>query len=122
MKYSEIKFIRRKNDGITVLQDARILAICKLHPARITVNQAADAVGKGNGFMQLPSPKRKNILYGIPLSGGIREQINNEFVHKVVVEESPQKFKGFCIMNFCQIGKRSVFVVFLAEQIQNGVR
>ena len=122
MKYSEIKFIRRKNDGITVLQDARILAICKLHPARITVNQAADAVGKDNGCMQLPSPKRKNILYGIPLSGGIREQINNEFVHKVVVEESPQKFKGFCIMNFCQIGKRSVFVVFLAEQIQNGVR
>ena len=122
MKYGEIKFIRRKNDGITVLQDARILAICKLHPARITVNQAADAVEKDNGFMQLPSPKRKNILYGIPLSGGIREQINNEFVHKVVVEESPQKFKGFCIMNFCQIGKRSVFVVFLAEQIQNGVR
>ena len=122
MKYSEIKFIRRKNDGITVLQDARILTICKLHPARITVNQAADAVEKDNGFMQLPSPKRKNILYGIPLSGGIREQINNEFVHKVVVEESPQKFKGFCIMNFCQIGKRSVFVVFLAEQIQNGVR
>jgi hypothetical protein len=122
LKYSEIKFIRRKNDGITVLQDARILAICKLHPARITVNQAADAVEKDNGFMQLPSPKRKNILYGIPLSGGIREQINNEFVHKVVVEESPQKFKGFCIMNFCQIGKRSVFVVFLAEQIQNGVR
>ena len=122
MKYSEIKFIRRKNDGITVLQDARILAICKLHPARITINQAADAVEKDNGFMQLPSPKRKNILYGIPLSGGIREQINNEFVHKVVVEESPQKFKGFCIMNFCQIGKRSVFVVFLAEQIQNGVR
>ncbi len=104
------------------MQDARILAICKLHPARITVNQAADAVGKDNGCMQLPSPKRKNILYGIPLSGGIREQINNEFVHKVVVEESPQKFKGFCIMNFCQIGKRSVFVVFLAEQIQNGVR
>lgn len=72
--------------------------------------------------MQLPSPKRKNILYGIPLSGGIRKQINNEFVHKVVVEEFPQKFKGFCIMNFCQIGKRSVFAVFLAEQIQNGVR
>ena len=72
--------------------------------------------------MQLPSPKRKNILYGIPFSGRIRKQINNEFVHKVVVEESPQKFKGFCIMNFCQIGKRSVFAVFLAEQIQNGVR
>lgn len=53
LKYSEIKFIRRKNDGITVLQDARILAICKLHPARITVNQAADAVEKDNGFMQL---------------------------------------------------------------------
>ncbi len=122
LKYSEIKFVERKNDGITLLQDARILAICKLHPARIMVNQAADAIGKGNGIMQLPPPERKDVLYGIPPPGGIRKQINNEFVHKVVVEESPQKFKGFCIMNFCQIGKRSVFVVFLAEQIQNGVR
>ncbi len=72
--------------------------------------------------MQLPSSKRKNILYGIPLSSEIRKQINNKFIHEVIVEESPQKFKGFCIMNFYQIGKRSVFVVFLAEQIQNGVR
>lgn len=113
---------KKKNDGITVLQDARILALCKLHPARITVNQAADAIGKGNSLMQLPLPERKDVLYGIPLPGGIRKQINNEFVHQVVVEETPQKFKGFYIMNFCQIGKRSVFAVFLAEQIQNGVR
>ena len=48
--------------------------------------------------------------------------INDRASTKIVVEKSPQKFKGFCIMNFCQIGKRSVFVVFLAEQIQNGVR
>ena len=79
--------MEEKNDGITVLQDARILALCKLHPARITVNQAADAIGKGNSLMQLPLPERKDVLYGIPLPGGIRKQINNEFVHQVVVEE-----------------------------------
>lgn len=36
--------------------------------------------------MQLPLPGRKNILYGIPFSGRIRKQINDEFIHKVVVE------------------------------------
>lgn len=104
------------------MQNARNLAKCKLHPARIAVNQTADTVGKSNGFMQLPLPGRKNVLYGMSLSHRIRKQINYKFIHKIVVEKSPQKFKGFCIMNFCQIGKRSVFVVFLAEQIQNGVR
>ena len=94
----------------------------ELHPAWITVNKATDTVGKSCDFMQLPLPGRKNILYGIPFSGRIRKQINYKFIHKIVVEKSPKKFKGFCIMNFCQIGKRSVFVVFLAEQIQNGVR
>ena len=104
------------------MQDARNLAKRKLHPAWTAVNQAADAVGKSNGFMQLPLPGRKNVLYGMSLPHRIRKQINYKFIHKIVVEKSPKKFKGFCIMNFCQIGKRSVFVVFLAEQIQNGVR
>ena len=72
--------------------------------------------------MQLPPPGRKNVLYGMSPPHRIRKQINYKFIHKIVVEKSPQKFKGFYIMNFCQIGKRSVFVVFLAEQIQNGVR
>ena len=59
----------------------------ELHPARITVNKAANAVGKSCDFMQLPLPPgRKNILYGIPFSGRIRKQINDEFIHKVVVE------------------------------------
>lgn len=98
------------------------IRICKLNLARIAVNQTADTIGKSNGLMQLPLPGRKDLLHRISLSSGIRKQINNEFIHKVVVEKSPQKLKGFCIMNFCQIGKRSVFVVFLAEQIQNGVR
>lgn len=58
----------------------------ELHPAWITVNKAADTVGKSCDFMQLPLPGRKNILYGIPFSGRIRKQINDEFIHKVVVE------------------------------------
>lgn len=39
----------------------------------------------------------------------IRKQINYKFIHKIVVEKSPQKFKGFCIMNFCQISKKKRF-------------
>lgn len=93
----------------------------ELHLARITVNQAADTVGKSDGFMQLPLPGRKNVLNGMSLSRGIREQVNNEFIYKVVVEESPQKFKGFCIMNFCQIGKRATFTVSLTKQVQYGM-
>lgn len=98
------------------------IRICKLHLTRIAVNQTADTIGKSNGLMQLPLPGRKDLLHRISLSGGIRKQINNEFVHKVVLEESPQKFKGFCIMDFCQISKRRVFTVFLTKQIQYGMR
>lgn len=72
--------------------------------------------------MQLPLTGRKNPLHGNATTGGKGNQVDDQFVHEIVVEKSPQKFKGFYIMNFCQIGKRSVFVVFLAEQIQNGVR
>ena len=64
---------------------------------------------KKQRLMQLPLPGRKNVLYGMSLSHRIRKQINYKFIHKIVVEKSPQKFKGFCIMNFCQIGKRSDF-------------
>lgn len=38
-------------DGKLTLQDARILAICKLHPARITINQTADATRQDNGLV-----------------------------------------------------------------------
>ena len=104
------------------MQDARNLAICKLHPARITIYQAADAVGKSNGLMQLPLPDGKDGLYGNPFAGGIRKQVNNKLFHKVVMEESPKKFKGFCIMNFCKIGKGIAFAVFLATQLQYRIR
>ena len=58
----------------------------ELHPAWITVNKATDTVGKSCDFMQLPLPWRKNVLYGISRSRGIRKQINNKLIHKVVME------------------------------------
>ena len=103
------------------MQDVRNLAICKLHPARITVYQAADAVGKSSGLMQLPLPDGKDGLHGISFAGGIREQINNQLFHKVVMEESPQKCKGFRIMYFCQIDKGTGLGVLLGKQGQYGI-
>lgn len=51
LKYSIIKNKGEIFDGKLTLQDARILAICKLHPARITINQTADATRQDNGLV-----------------------------------------------------------------------
>jgi hypothetical protein len=51
LKYSTIKNKGEIFDGKLTLQDARILAICKLHPARITINQTADATRQDNGLV-----------------------------------------------------------------------
>ena len=95
--------------------------MCKLHLARIAINQTADAVGEGSGFIQPPLQSGKNVLYGSSPAGGNGKQVDDQFVHEVVVEESPQQFQRFGIGNFNQIGKGIVFAVFLAQQVQNGV-
>ena len=103
------------------MQNARILAMCKLHLARIAINQTADAVGKSSGFMQPPLQSGKNVLYGSSTAGGNGKLVDDQFVHEVVVEEPTEQFLRFGIGNFSQIGKGIVFAVFLAQQVQNGM-
>ena len=43
----------------------------KLHLARVAINQSADAVRKGSGFMQPPLQSGKNALYGSSPIGGM---------------------------------------------------
>ena len=103
------------------LQNARIPAMCKIHLARVAINQSADAVRKGSGFMQPPLQSGKNALYGSSPIGGNGKQVDDQFVHEVVVEESTEQFQRFGIGNFSQIGKGIVFAVFLTQQVQNGM-
>lgn len=99
------------------MQDARILAICKLHPARIAVNQTADAAGQDNGLVQLPLPGGKDSLYGISFAGGIRKKVDNKFFHKIVMEEATQEVQCFRIRNFCQVDKGIAFSVFFTKKV-----
>ena len=99
------------------MQDARILAICKLHPARITINQTADATRQDNGLELLPLPDGKDGLYGIPFAGGIRKKVDNKFLHKIVMEEATQEIQCFCIRNFCQVDKGIAFSVFFTKKV-----
>ena len=78
--------------------------MCKLHLARVAINQSADAVRKGSGFMQPPLQSGKNALYGSSPIGGNGKQVDDQFVHEVVVEESTEQFQRFGIGNFSQIG------------------
>ena len=103
------------------MQNARIPAMCKLHLARVAINQSADAVRKGSGFMQPPLQSGKNALYGSSPIGGNGKQVDDQFVHEVLLEESTEQFQRFGIGNFSQIGKGIVFAVFLAQQVQNGM-
>ncbi len=57
----------------------------------------------------------------VPPIGGNGKQVDDQFVHEVVVEESTEQFQRFGIGNFSQIGKGIVFAVFLAQQVQNGM-
>lgn len=95
--------------------------MCKLYLARVAINQTADAVGEGSGFMQPPLQSGKNVLYGSSPAGGNGKQVDDQFVHEVVVEESTEQFQRFGIGNFSQIGKGIVFAVFLTQQVQNGM-
>lgn len=103
------------------MQNARIPAMCKLHLARVAINQSADAVGKGSGFMQPPLQSGKHVLYGSSPAGGNGKQVDDQFVYEVVEEKSPEQLQRFGIGNFGQIGKGVVFAVFLAQQVQNGM-
>lgn len=87
------------------MQNARIPAMCKLHLARVAINQPADTVGKGSGFMQPPLQSRKNVLYGSSPAGGNGKQVNDQFVHEVVKGKPSEQFQRFGIGNFGQIGK-----------------
>ena len=95
--------------------------MCKLHLARVAINQSADAVGKGSGFMQLPLQSGKHVLYGSSPTGGNGKQVDDQFLHEVVVEEPTEQVLRFGIGNFSQIDKGIVFAVFLAQQVQNGM-
>ena len=95
--------------------------MCKLHLARVAINQTADAVGKGSNFMQPPLQSGKNALYGSSPAVGNGKQVNDQFVHEVVEEKSPEQLQRFGIGNFGQIGKGIVFAVFFAKQVQNGM-
>lgn len=97
------------------------LAGCNGLSRGFTVNKAANAVGKGSGVMQPPLQSGKNVLYGNSPAGGNGKQVNDEFVHEVVEEKSPEQFQRFGVGNFGQIGKGIVFAVFLAQQVQNGM-
>ena len=103
------------------MQNARIPAMCKLHLARVAINQPADTVGKGSGFMQPPLQSRKNVLYGSSPAGGNGKQVNDQFVHEVVKGKPSEQFQRFGIGNFGQIGKGIAFAVFFAKQVQNGM-
>lgn len=76
---------------------------------------------KGSGFMQPPLQSGKNVLYGSSPAGGNGKQVDDQFVHEVVEEKSPEQLQRFGIGNFGQIGKGVVFAVFLAQQVQNGM-
>ena len=43
--------------------------------------------------MQLPLPGRVNVQYGNSLTDGIRQQVNNQFIDKIIMKESPEQFQ-----------------------------
>ena len=97
------------------------LAGCNGLSRGFTVNKAADAVRECSCFMQLPLTGRKNLLYGNATAGGKRKQINDQFVHEIVVEKPPEQFHRFRVGYFGQIGTGIVLVVLLCKQVQDGM-
>lgn len=71
--------------------------------------------------MQLPLPGRVNVQYGNSLTDGIRQQVNNQFIDKIIMKESPEQFQWFKVTDFGKVGEGIVPAVFLTKQVQNGM-